>query len=103
MCKAEGMQWRVPGSHALLKGTAAALFVVLAVVRSGDRTLLLLAGVAAVGCAVLAARDLLAPVRLAADATGVTVVTGFASRLEIPWAKVERLRLDVRHRYGRRV
>lgn len=96
------MQWRVPGSHAWLKGVAAALFAALAVVRSADRLLILLAGVAALGCAALAVRDLLAPVRLAADAEGVTVVTGFAARLTIPWAEVERLRVDVRHRLGRR-
>lgn len=90
------MQWRVPGSHVVSKVIAAALFAALAVVRGGD--LLLLAGVAALGFAVLAVRDLAAPVRLAADAERVTVVTGFASRLAIPWTEVERLQVDLRRR-----
>lgn len=90
------MQWRVPGSHVVSKVIAAALFAALGVIRGGD--LLLLAGVAALGFAGLAVRDLVAPVRLAADAEGVTVVTGFASPLAIPWTEVERLRVDVRRR-----
>lgn len=96
------LRWRVPPAHALLKGLGAALLMVTAIARSDDRGLLLLAGVAALGCAALAARDMLAPVRLAADAEGVTVVTGFASRHRIPWTGVEGLRVDVRQRFGRR-
>jgi hypothetical protein len=81
---------------------AAVLFVALALARSGDSALLVLAGIAALGCLGLAVRDLAAPVRLAADTEAVTVVTGFASKLTIPWPEVERLRVDVRHRLGRR-
>jgi Bacterial PH domain len=92
------MQWRVPGSHVLSKVIAAVLFAALPVIRGGDWSLLLLAGVAALACAVLAIRDLVAPVRLAADVEGVTVVSGFASKVAIPWAKVERLQVDVRRR-----
>jgi hypothetical protein len=47
-----------------------------------------------------ALRDLVVPVRLAADATGVTVVTGFAGHRHLPWTAVERIRLDERRRLG---
>jgi hypothetical protein len=45
-----------------------------------------------------AARDLVAPVRLAADGQGVTVVTGFARRTRLAWSQVDRIRVDVRRR-----
>jgi hypothetical protein len=58
--------------------------------------------VVAAGLAGFALRDVIAPVRLAADGHGVTVVTGFAARRQIPWSKVERVRVDTRKRLGRR-
>jgi hypothetical protein len=51
---------------------------------------------------VLALRDLLAPVRLAADPTGVTVVSGFAGHRHLPWDQIERIRVDERRRFGAR-
>ena len=55
------------------------------------------------GLAGWALRDLIAPVRLAADADGVTVVTGFARRRRhLPWAQIERVRVDRRDRLGLR-
>jgi hypothetical protein len=54
--------------------------------------------VVAVGLAGWAARDLVAPVRLAADAAGVALLTGFARRRWLAWAEVERVRVDTRRR-----
>jgi hypothetical protein len=61
-----------------------------------------IAALAAAGLAAFALRDVLAPVRLAADGQGVTVVTGFAGRRRIPWSEIERIRVDVRQRIGRK-
>jgi hypothetical protein len=56
------------------------------------------AALAVAGMVGWAARDLVAPVRLAADPAGVTVVTGFARRRRLGWSQVERVRVDVRRR-----
>jgi hypothetical protein len=95
-------EWRVPRRVPLIKAGVAAVFVGLAVATGGDATRLTVAGAAAVVLLGLAARDLAAPVRLAADSGGVTVVHGFAGRRTIPWAEVERVRVDTRMRLGLR-
>lgn len=69
---------------ALLSGPTVAGVVVAGLI------LLLLAG--------WAARDLLVPVRLAADPHGVTVVTGLATRQTLDWSQVRRVRVDARRR-----
>jgi hypothetical protein len=97
-------QWRVVPAYPLLKAAGAVMFAVMAVfsaMPSGDRGLMLLAGIAALGLLVFAARDVLAPVRLAADESGVTVIHGFAGRRRIPWAEVQEIRLGERQRLGR--
>ncbi|MEV0594807.1 PH domain-containing protein [Nonomuraea cavernae] len=45
-------------------------------------------------------RDLLVPVRLAADESGITVVHGFAGRRHVPWEQIEEITVDIRRRYG---
>lgn len=73
---------------------AAALLLALVAVTSGtERERLLLAGVAALALGAYGLRDILAPVRLAADTEGVTVVSGYAHRRRIPWHEVERVGL----------
>ena len=57
---------------------------------------------AALFLAVWGLRDLIAPVRLSADAEGVTVVSGFAGRRRLPWAAIERITVDTRTRRGLR-
>jgi hypothetical protein len=52
--------------------------------------------------AVYALRDVIAPVRLAADLDGVTVVSGYAGHRRVDWAQVERMRVDARSRGGMR-
>ncbi|MCW2918348.1 MAG: hypothetical protein JWN52_6416 [Actinomycetia bacterium] len=91
-------------AHPLVKMAGAVLFTVITIfsgILAGDRGLVLLAGIAATGFLVLAARDVLAPVRLAADESGVTVIRGFAGRRHIPWAEVQSIRLGERQRLGR--
>ncbi|MEV5827346.1 PH domain-containing protein [Spirillospora sp. NPDC052242] len=91
-------EWRVPVAQVAAKGAAAVAVAALAAVSAGDRQFLLLAAAAAAGLAALALRDVLASVRLAADAAGVTVVTGYAGRRRIPWGEVAAVRVDERRR-----
>jgi len=49
-----------------------------------------------------AARDLIVPVRLSADTSGIVLVTGFARRRHVAWPQVERVRVDRRERMGLR-
>nr|BFE28327.1 hypothetical protein GCM10010200_005780 [Actinomadura rugatobispora] len=88
----------MPVAQVVLKAGAAVAFALLAVLSLDDRPFLLLAGIAAAGLGALALRDVLAPVRVAADAGGVTVVTGYAGRRRVPWSSVTALRVDERQR-----
>jgi hypothetical protein len=54
----------------------------------------------AVGLTAYGLRDVLAPVRLAADATGLDVTRGYAGRRHLDWSDVERVRVDERLRLG---
>lgn len=67
---------------------------------AGDPVQLALAVAAAVGLAGWAVRDLVAPVRLAVDASGITVVRGYAGRRHLPWDAVEAVTVDRRTRFG---
>ncbi|WP_207401135.1 PH domain-containing protein [Actinomadura roseirufa] len=91
-------RWRVPVKQVVAKCAAAVVVAVLAAASTGDVQRLLLAGVAAAGLAALALRDLLAPVRVAADREGVTVVAGYAGHRRVPWAEVTAIRVDERRR-----
>lgn len=98
-------RWRVAPGLVALRCAGAAVFALVAVVTAAvgaDPVGVFLAGLAAVGLGVFALRDLLAPVRVEADAGGVTVVAGFARRIRLPWPAVELVRVDVRSRYGLR-
>jgi hypothetical protein len=96
------MEWRVPRRVPALKLVAALVFLGVALFYAGDPARWVIAVVAAVLLGAFALRDVLAPVRLAADGTGVTVVHGFARTRHVPWADVERVRVDSRQRLGRR-
>ena len=97
------MQWRIKPVLPVTKGIGAVAVVVLAVAFAGrDPVRWTLAVVVAVVLAIWALRDLVAPVRLAADAAGITVITGFARRRHLPWAEVERVRVEVSSRRGLR-
>jgi hypothetical protein len=97
------MQWRIKPVLPVTKGMGAVAVVVLAVAFAGrDPIRWALALVLGIVLAVWAVRDLITPIRLAADATGVTVITGFARRRHVPWAQIERVRVDVSSRRGLR-
>jgi hypothetical protein len=97
------MQWRIKPVLPVTKAMGAVAVVVLAVAFAGrDPIRWALATVVAVVLAGWALRDLISPVRLAADPDGITVVTGFARRRHLPWDRVERVRVDVTSRRGLR-
>lgn len=96
------LSWRVPGGLVIVKILATAGFGLVALWLARDAAGLSLAIVATAAIALYALRDLLAPVRLAANGDGVTVVTGFAGHRQIPWRDVERIRIDERRRFGTR-
>ncbi|TMQ89056.1 PH domain-containing protein [Actinomadura soli] len=98
MTAASERRWRVPPAQVAVKCAGAAAVTALAVLYSHDPQFLFLAIAAAAGLNVLALRDLVAPVRLAADGDGVTVVTGYAGRRRVPWDAVTSIRVDERRR-----
>jgi Bacterial PH domain len=86
---------------AKLLGAVGIVALVLAFGRD-DPVQWFLAAVVTIGLAGWALRDLVAPVRLAADPDGVTVVVGFAGCRRLAWPEIERVRLDRRDRLGLR-
>lgn len=97
------MQWRVKPVLPVTKLMGAVAVVVLAVAfAAGDPIRWALAVLVGGGLLTWAVRDLIVPVRLAADNDGVTVVTGFARRRRLPWSQVERVRVDRAVRRGLR-
>ncbi|MCU7722171.1 PH domain-containing protein [Actinoplanes sp. KI2] len=97
------MQWRVKPVLPVTKLMGAVAIVVLTVAFAGnDPIRWAIALVVALALAGWALRDLVVPVRLAADASGVTVVAGFARRRHLPWSAVERVRVDRRTHRGLR-
>jgi hypothetical protein len=49
-----------------------------------------------------ALRDIVAPVRLTADPSGVTVPAGLLGRRHLPWSQIEQVQVDRRERRGLR-
>jgi hypothetical protein len=92
--------WRVSPPLTWAKVAAVVAFGLVAFIYRDEPPRALAAGFAALVLAVFAARDLIAPVRLAADAAGITVVAGYAGRRRLPWSAVERVRVDRRSRLG---
>ncbi|WP_245679343.1 PH domain-containing protein [Actinomadura hibisca] len=95
-------QWRVPPKLTVLTCAAAVLVTLWAITSIGDAQRLVIASIGAAGLLALALRDLVAPVRLAADADGLTVVSGYARRVRVPWEDVQVIRVDERRRWGLR-
>jgi hypothetical protein len=97
------MQWRIKPVLPVTKLMGAVAVAVLAVAFAGrDPVRWVLAAVVAVALTIWALRDLVAPVRLAADTDGVTVISGFAGRRHLPWHRIERVRVDRRTHRGLR-
>ncbi|MFE3451109.1 PH domain-containing protein [Nonomuraea sp. NPDC059194] len=96
--------WRVRRELAVFKILGALACAVLGVYwyLNADVRGVILAVPATLLVGAMAVRDLLAPVRLAADESGITVVHGFVGRRHIPWDRIEDVRVDVRRRFGLR-
>jgi len=94
------LEWRVDRRLTWIKVVVAVLFVAGPWVVSASAASKLVGLVAGVGLAVWGLRDLAAPVRLRADAAGVTVVSGFAGHRRFGWKELDRVRLDKRSRLG---
>lgn len=97
------LSWRVkpvlPATKLL--GAVAVLVLVVAFGRR-DAVQWFLAIVVAAGLTGWALGDLIRPVRLTADAEGLTLITGLLRRRRLAWAEIERVRVDRRNRLGLR-
>ncbi len=97
------LQWRVRPALPIAKLVGAVVLVVLvAVFGREDPVQWVTAAVVAAALTGWAARDLVLPVRLSADPSGITMVVGFVGRRHVAWPRVERVRVDRRERRGLR-
>ncbi|MFC4111237.1 PH domain-containing protein [Nonomuraea zeae] len=96
--------WRVRRELAVFKILGALVCAGLAVYwwAGNDVRGVILAVPAAVLLGAMGLRDVLAPVRLAADESGITVVHGYVGHRHVPWEAIEDIKVDVRRRWGRR-
>jgi hypothetical protein len=95
------LQWRVKPALPITRLLGAVAVIMLVVAFGSDEPLQwFIAIVAAAALTGWAARDLIAPVRLSADTSGITMVTGFARRRHLTWPQIERVRVDRRVRLG---
>lgn len=94
------VRWRVRPVLPVVKGVGAVLFLAAGLWSLPDRPGVVIGVAAAAVLAALALRDVVAGVRLAADRSGVTVVTGYAGHRTLRWDEIERVRLDSRSRLG---
>jgi hypothetical protein len=88
--------WRVDTRLTIGKWAGAAIFGLAAAIGYPEPGQVIVVGLAAVLLLVLALRDALSPVRLAATLDGVTVAAGFRGRRTIAWADVEHIKVDAR-------
>lgn len=94
------LRWRVNSGLTTLKIGGAVVFLLAAVAFAADSIGVAFGAIAGAALGAFGLRDLLAPVRLAADPGGVTVVSGFAGRSHLAWEEIERIRVDERRRFG---
>jgi hypothetical protein len=76
----------------------AAVLLVATVTFGRDEIAAFLGLGASLGLGIAGLRDLMVPVRLEADLTGLTVTRGFGRRRHHPWEEIERVRIDDRRR-----
>jgi hypothetical protein len=99
MISSDALTWRInPVLPATKLLGAVALPVLSSAFGSRNTVQWVLVGIAVLALAGWALRDLIAPVRLAADPGGITVVVGFAGRRHLPWSQIEQVRVD-RHEH----
>jgi alpha-beta hydrolase superfamily lysophospholipase len=95
-------RWRVSSTLIWVKIAALGAFALAAFVFADDTRTLVAIGAGAVIVLLYVLRDLLAPVRLEADADGLTVISGYFGHRRLAWAQIERIRVDQRNRMGLR-
>ena len=98
----DSVRYRVDSRFTAVKICGFAIFTLVALAFHDDRAKLAFTGLAALVTGVYALRDVVAPVRLAADRDGVTVISGYAGHRRLEWGAIERIRLDERRRLGTR-
>ncbi len=96
------VSYRVDPRFVAVKVAGVVILGLVALAFRGDPTRTAFAALAALVVAGYAVRDLIAPVRLAADRDGVTVISGYAGRRRLAWEDIERVRVDRHSRYGLR-
>jgi hypothetical protein len=96
----DSAQWRVDRTMLVLKIIGLVAFAVIPQAFQLNLASRWFGGVVAVALALYAIRDVVAPVRLAADHDGVRLVVGFAGHRDIPWSEIIGLKLDPRRRSG---
>jgi hypothetical protein len=89
-------EWRVDRRLTVAKIAGAAIFALAAAIGYPDPGQVIVVGLASVLLALLAVRDLIAPVRLTAGPAGLTVTTGFAGRRGIAWGDIDHIKVDAR-------
>ncbi|HWG99775.1 MAG TPA: PH domain-containing protein [Pilimelia sp.] len=94
--------WRVRPALPRLKLIGAGALAALAALVAEDAVAIVAALAAMLALVGWAVRDLLRPVRLAADRQGVTVASGLRGARRLAWSEVERVRVDDRPRLGLR-
>lgn len=91
----------MPAALPVLMAAGAVPLVALGLLLAGgDPVQLVLAGLAAAALLGWALRDVVAPVRLAVDPEGITVIAGWAGRRRLPWTAIEAITVDRRARRG---
>lgn len=90
--------FRVDRRLTIWKFVGAVAFIALPVLIGSSGASIAVGAAVAAGLAIYGLRDVLAPVRLAVDGTGATVVSGFAGRRRLNWSEIERVRLEKRRR-----
>jgi hypothetical protein len=95
------VSYGVPISVIVGKFAVAAVLALIALIV-GVREQVPIGLAAAVGVALYAARDVLARERLAADAHGLTTISGYAGHRHLDWSDMERMSIDSRLRFGAR-
>jgi PH (Pleckstrin Homology) domain-containing protein len=95
-------EWRAERRATIAKFAGAAVFLVIPLVVTDQKLAWLLGILAAAGLTIYGLRDVLAPVRLAADADGLTVASGYAGHRRLTWSELDRVRVDSRTRLGAR-
>src|SRR5262245_15328629 len=97
------LSWRVSPPLTWVKLAAVGAFLLVVFIYLDEPTKAFAAAAGAVLLGLYALRDVLVPVRLAADTSGVTVVSGYAGHRRVPWSQIERVRVDERNRLGIRM